>query len=425
MENVGGKNTRRKHLSKNKKKSWRKVDIKDVEEFLEDERLQERTGGIIADKANESLFFVDKKSEDPTKILADRRSRKRAAQERLHDLEIALQPPPPKKKDKRAAAVIEKEASGKLTKTRTESIQKRKAAKRERGFKQRDAAKLPEAKYDLWGGDQQSEQKDDDHFLEVTRKKQVKAPAHLREPTSLVPAVEIPHPGASYNPGYEEYQDLLKKAHITEEKKLQEEERIKRALDSKFPSAADAPTEATNLLEMSAGLFDEDSDNDTAPGDLEKLSVNPPVRRENKKDERRRKKEKARKEKLEAAKRQKEKRIKDNNFNRLRSIKREIKAEEAESEVKAKKRAEQRAQEAFKTKRLSKNKFVEPDLEVKLSDELVGSLRELRPEGHLLLDRFNSLMKRNMLEPRGAPGRKQKRKYKPRVFEKKSHKDVK
>ncbi|KAH3853083.1 hypothetical protein DPMN_095606, partial [Dreissena polymorpha] len=387
--------------------------------------------------------------------------------------------------------------------------------------------------------DQQSEQKDDDHFLEVTRKKQVKAPAHLREPTSLVPAVEIPHPGASYNPGYEEYQptslvpaveiphpgasynpgyeeyqeeivartdgqtdrrtdggdnhniptffsksvgikilhpgvsynpgyeeyqdtrnirirgvsgmkptslvpaveiphprasynpgyednqDLLKKAHITEEKKLQEEERIKRALDSKFPSAADAPTEATNLLEMSAGLFDEDSDNDTAPGDLEKLSVNPPVRRENKKDERRRKKEKARKEKLEAAKRQKEKRIKDNNFNRLRSIKREIKAEEAESEVKAKKRAEQRAQEAFKTKRLSKNKFVEPDLEVKLSDELVGSLRELRPEGHLLLDRFNSLMKRNMLEPRGAPGRKQKRKYKPRVFEKKSHKDVK
>lgn len=46
MENVGGKNTRRKHLAKNKKKSWRKVDIKDVEEFLEDERLQERTGYV-------------------------------------------------------------------------------------------------------------------------------------------------------------------------------------------------------------------------------------------------------------------------------------------------------------------------------------------------------------------------------------------
>jgi nucleolar protein 53 len=44
MNNVRGKNTRRKHLSKNKKKSWRKVDTNDVEEFLEDERLQERTG---------------------------------------------------------------------------------------------------------------------------------------------------------------------------------------------------------------------------------------------------------------------------------------------------------------------------------------------------------------------------------------------
>lgn len=35
---------KKSRLSKNKKKAWRKVDITDVEEFLEDERLQERTG---------------------------------------------------------------------------------------------------------------------------------------------------------------------------------------------------------------------------------------------------------------------------------------------------------------------------------------------------------------------------------------------
>jgi len=34
----------RKRISKNKKKGWKKTDIKDVEDFLEDERLQERTG---------------------------------------------------------------------------------------------------------------------------------------------------------------------------------------------------------------------------------------------------------------------------------------------------------------------------------------------------------------------------------------------
>ncbi len=38
--------TKRKRLSKNKKKSWRKTDVRDVEEFLEEERLEERTGYV-------------------------------------------------------------------------------------------------------------------------------------------------------------------------------------------------------------------------------------------------------------------------------------------------------------------------------------------------------------------------------------------
>ena len=37
---------KRKKLSKNKKKNWRKTDIDDVEEYLEDKRHEERTGLI-------------------------------------------------------------------------------------------------------------------------------------------------------------------------------------------------------------------------------------------------------------------------------------------------------------------------------------------------------------------------------------------
>jgi nucleolar protein 53 len=37
-------NRKKLRISKNKKKGWKKTDIKDVEDFLEDERLQERTG---------------------------------------------------------------------------------------------------------------------------------------------------------------------------------------------------------------------------------------------------------------------------------------------------------------------------------------------------------------------------------------------
>ena len=50
---------------------------------------------------------------------------------------------------------------------------------------------------------------------------------------------------------------------------------------------------------MSAGLFDDDNDNDNVEaGDLDKLSVNPPVSRDDKKDVRRRKKDKRRKQEV-------------------------------------------------------------------------------------------------------------------------------
>ncbi len=44
MEQPGSR--KRKRLSKNKKKSWKFTDVKDVEEYLDDKRLQERTGWV-------------------------------------------------------------------------------------------------------------------------------------------------------------------------------------------------------------------------------------------------------------------------------------------------------------------------------------------------------------------------------------------
>lgn len=67
-------------------------------------------------------------------------------------------------------------------------------------------------------------------------------------------------------------------------------------------------------------------------------------------------------------------------------------------------------------------KFEEPCLEIKLSDEIEGSLRLLKPEGSLFEDRFKSLQKRNIIEPR-LRAKKQKH-YAPKYFEKKSHRNV-
>ena len=42
----------------------------------------------------------------------------------------------------------------------------------------------------------------------------------------------------------------------------------------------------------------------------------------------------------------------------------------------------------FEPAKLSKHKYEEPEAELKLSDELSGNLRGLKPEGNLLADRL-------------------------------------
>merc|ERR1712172_67098 len=70
--------------------------------------------------------------------------------------------------------------------------------------------------------------------------------------------------------------------------------------------------------------------------------------------------------------------------------------------------------------RLSNYKYEPQEIEIKLSDELTGNLRNLKREGSLLEDRFKSLQRRNMIEVRVK--QKTVRKLKRKTFEKRSHK---
>jgi nucleolar protein 53 len=45
-----------------------------------------------------------------------------------------------------------------------------------------------------------------------------------------VAAVQLPHPGTSYNPDYDDHQDLLMQAHLAELKKLNDEQKLLRRL---------------------------------------------------------------------------------------------------------------------------------------------------------------------------------------------------
>ena len=57
-DQVGAPKTNR--ASKKNKKSWRKnVDMTQVNEFLEEKRFEERTGGSLENKPDEALFTLD------------------------------------------------------------------------------------------------------------------------------------------------------------------------------------------------------------------------------------------------------------------------------------------------------------------------------------------------------------------------------
>lgn len=318
--------------------------------------------------------------------------------------------------------MIDKEGSGKLSCTQILAEKNRRLANKQRIERRKGGRSVPN--YDLWGDKLEKEHEGEDpHYLRVTRKTRVKVPEHHLNVISKIPAVEVPHPGASYNPSYDDHQKLLLEAREVEVKKLKQEKKIKRALDAMFPAPHQAPTEESYLEEMSAGLFDDDKDNEEENiGDLDKLSVNPPVRRDNKKGERQRKKEKRRKDEAKKLQDKKSKKLKDNDFNRLKSIKAEILKQEHEYAVKAMKKAQWKAGHLYRTKKLGKLKYEEPSKEVKLSRELVGSLRELKAEGHLLADRYKSLQKRNIIEVRKRSMRTPR--YKRKVYEKRTHKQV-
>ena len=124
---------RKKNASRKNKKSWRKnVDIDDVEEFLEEERLEERLGGKFADRKDEQLFVVDAGDGGDAPLAAPGRlERRRARAARplkcFQSLEITGGCPDPIKKRNR---VRTREERRNPTVVRKEEERKRKGVKK-------------------------------------------------------------------------------------------------------------------------------------------------------------------------------------------------------------------------------------------------------------------------------------------------------
>lgn len=106
---------------------------------------------------------------------------------------------------------------------------------------------------------------------------------------------------------------------------------------------------------------------------------------------------------------------------RIKSMNKEIVAEEKTIAQRMAKRAEQKEAKKSLPAHLTGHKYEEQDMDLKLSDELTGNLRSLKPEGNLLCDRFKSMQKRNVIETR-VKHKIVKNRRKRKVAEKRSYK---
>uniref|UniRef100_A0A2R9AUW6 Ribosome biogenesis protein NOP53 n=1 Tax=Pan paniscus TaxID=9597 RepID=A0A2R9AUW6_PANPA len=391
---------RRRRGPRNKKRGWRRLAQEplglEVDQFLEDVRLQERTS---LDLFSFPLLGLTKKR---TKVQKKSLLLKKPLRVDLI-LENTSKVPAPKdvlahqvpnaKKLRRKEQLWEKLAKqGELPREvrRAQARLLNPSAARAKPGPQ-DTVERPF--YDLWASDNPLDRPlvgQDEFFLEQTKKKGVKRPARLHTKPSQAPAVEVAPAGASYNPSFEDHQaSLLSGLCLL----------VRPSLESTFQELCEG------LLEESDGEGEPGQGEGPEAGDAEVCPTPARLATTEKKTEQQRRREKA--------------------AHRLVSAwasGAQVALRLAELARRRRQRQARREAEADKPRRLGRLKYQAPDIDVQLSSELTDSLRTLKPEGNILRDRFKSFQRRNMIEPRERA--KFKRKYKVKLVEKRAFREI-
>uniref|UniRef100_A0A1B6C459 Ribosome biogenesis protein NOP53 n=1 Tax=Clastoptera arizonana TaxID=38151 RepID=A0A1B6C459_9HEMI len=252
------------------------------------------------------------------------------------------------------------------------------------------------------------------HILTNVGKFKVRHPrTFMREPKkykSSLPSTEVPHPGISYNPSYTDHQNLLNEVAEKEIKQLKEEEHLKRTTTDLFSKVTADEKMDTWLTEMSSCLQPDDADDQDIDGDYR--AINPPTSFDKKKTLKQRRKLKESKAlELQRKMLQIEKK-KVSDLYKLKLLTQELDKKDQKSARLQENRAQRKISMVNRTKRLNRNKFEEPDLVFKRKHEITGNLRSLEPEGNILLDRFYSMQRRNILPPTVKQNKTKKAKVK-------------
>lgn len=412
-----------KQPSRKGKKAWRKnVDIEEVQHGLDALREQIIQGGPVAEKPSEELFALDTTGSEDIK-------RKYKVQKPLKVDEILAKRsavPAVDSRKRQHSAVTDGVLESTNKRQKPDWVSKKEVQRLKNSLNttsRLDADKLDSeaSGFDLWAAETPIAVQEDGSTEYVPKPRAKVAPTTLkRAPIPMtadgrpVRAVQQPNAGTSYNPSFEEWDDLLNQ----EGTKEVEAERLRLA-EAKAAAEKEARVQALAAMPETNPADDESAWEgfDTENEDSEALKKKRPQR----KTPAQRNKVKRRKEAERLAKH--EKKMGDKSKQTEEMIKAMIKRSQGDEPDPSSETPELEDGDDRVLRRRKRGNAVIPEkpLEVVLPDELQESLRRLKPEGNLLNDRFRNLLVNGKLEARKVIHQPKKRKVK--MTEKWSYKD--
>ncbi|KAL6248406.1 hypothetical protein RBB50_004661 [Rhinocladiella similis] len=409
--------------SRKGKKAWRKnVDITEVQTGLENLREEIIQGGPIAEKASEEIFALDTKgSED---IKKKYKLQKPLKVDEILSRRSAVPALDSRKRPHSAVAdgIITLSKRQKPDWVSKKEVQRLRSNLDKSAFLGSQNIEAENADFDPWAMEPVSLSSKDESKEYIPKPKPKVAPATIRRaPIAMtasgrpVRAVQQPEGGASYNPAFEDWDELLNKEgerELQAEKARLLEAQIAADKEQRVQQLASAPEPNPADEESAWEGFETDNDD---PATLNK-------KRPERKTPAQRNKIKRRKEAERLAKH--EKRMGDKQKQAEQIISSLILQQERENELANKGEQPEPAgsdDRALRRRKLGTAHIPEKPLEVVLPDELQDSLRRLKPEGNLLNERFRNLLVNGKLESRKPI--LQPKKAKRKVTEKWSYKD--
>lgn len=407
-------------MSRHKKKAQRKIDVTaEVAAVHKEQDEIKLHGGKIAEKADTELFQIDAGPMSMEQMVGTvKLSKKERYRNKKTMLDKILSP------ETNVKPVHQPRSHS----NRAVDYQNRSLARQQCGLppkKLKTAEKT--GAYDLWDEKERAETFDcnlpkrvDAKGIGHGTKKYTKEKNQLttrqqsKKKSKKQHQIELPHEGQSYKPITTAHQALLRGEHKKIIDKQEAEQKIERQLAWDRENVA---TEKSDMQELQQGLFEENEDGWSTEEEEEMVGQVEAALDDNMpKSQAAKNRYKAEMEKQKAIKAEKLKRHQEAQVYNAKKFLKDAKVEDAAIA----KRVEKREEKAANKMPRFKTKYEEPDEELKLTSEIKPTLRELVPEGGILKDRYQSLVRRAIIEPHTKHKAKYMRKFKTKLKVKRS-----